>query len=182
MNGEQNSISQTIYAPDYFNKAGELKLEKLITTYKEYVKRRGFNVYREKDEKGNYKSIREAALIYSFETFIHAIINELEGKIYREADTGLGKSDMIINIANTEFLIETKIFNSPGKFEKGKKQLAYYCQSLGLKKGIYIVFCPNHISYPKIVKEQSETIENPEGSGQVIEIITYLVEFDESKW
>jgi len=175
MNGEQNRISQTIYAPDYFDKKGALKLEKLIATYKEYVKRRGFNAYREKDENGNYQSIKEAALIYSFETFIHAIINELEGKIYREADTGLGKSDMIINIANTEFLLEAKIFNSPGKFEKGKKQLAYYCKSLGLNKGIYLVFCPNDITYPKPVIEQSETIEN-------IEIDTFLIEFDQSKW
>ena len=56
----------------------------------------------EKDENDNYKSIKEASLIYSFETFITAIMQELEGKIYREADTGLGKSDMIINIANNE--------------------------------------------------------------------------------
>lgn len=43
-------------------------------------------------------------------------MQELNGKIYREADTGLGKSDMIINIANHEFLIETKVYYSPSKF------------------------------------------------------------------
>ncbi len=175
MNGEQNQISQTIYAPDYFTSKGELNLEKLIDTYKTYIKRRGFAPHREKDKNGNYKSIKEAALIYSFETYIHAIINELEGKIYREADTGLGKSDMIINIANNEFVIETKVFRSPGKFEKGKKQLAYYCQSLQLNRGIYLVFCPNNISYPEIVKEDTKIIEK-------VEISTYLIEYDETKW
>jgi hypothetical protein len=174
-NGEQHQISSTIYAPDYFNEKGELKLEKLIDTYKQYVKRRGFNVYREKDENGNYKSIKEAALIYSFETYINAIIDELKGKIYREANTGLGKSDMVINISNKEFLIETKIYYSPGKFTDGKKQLAYYCKSLGLDKGAYLVFCPNSIKYPEPVKENIETIEG-------VEIITYLISYDESKW
>ncbi|HAN76717.1 MAG TPA: hypothetical protein DCQ31_02505, partial [Bacteroidales bacterium] len=95
--------------------------------------------HREKDEAGNYKSIKESALIYSFETYITATIGELGGKIYREAQTGLGKSDMIINVSGFEFLIETKVYGSYSKFETGKKQLAYYCNSLGLKKGIYLV-------------------------------------------
>ena len=175
MNGEEEHISRTIYAPDYFTENGKLKLDTLINHYKEYAKRRGFTPFREKDEQGNYKSLKEAALIYSFETYIHAIINELEGKIYREADTGLGKSDMIIHITGNEFLIETKVYYSPGKFEKGKKQLAYYCNSLGLDTGIYLVFCPNDISYPETVKEQTETIED-------VAVATYLVGYDEAKW
>ena len=174
-NGEQKLISRTIDSLDYFTADGKLKLEALITHYKEYVKRRGFSPFREKDEQGNYKSIQEAALMYSFETYIHAIINELEGKIYREADTGLGKSDMIINIRGNEFLIETKIYYSPGRFEKGKKQLAYYCNSHGLNTGIYLVFCPNDISYPETVKEQTETIDG-------VAVATYLVGYDEAKW
>ncbi|OYT13701.1 MAG: hypothetical protein B6I19_03700 [Bacteroidetes bacterium 4572_114] len=93
----------------------------------------------EKDENGNYKSIKEAALIYSFETFITAIMQELDGKIYREADTGLGKSDMIINVANQEYLIETKIYYSPSKFDSGKQQLAYYCNSIGQQKQVVIL-------------------------------------------
>ncbi len=175
MNGEQSQISRTIFIEEYFTETGDLKLEKLIENYKKYVKRRGFNPHREKDENGNYKSIKEAALIYSFETYIHAFVNELEGKIYREADTGLGKSDMIINIRGQEFLIETKIYTSPSKFEKGKKQLAYYCKSLKQTKGIYLVYCPNDIKYPKTVKENITNIDG-------IEISTYLIEYDETKW
>ncbi len=174
-NGEQRQISRTIFAEEYFTETGDLKLEKLIENYKAYIKRRGFNPHREKDENGNYKSIKEAALIYSFETYIHAFVNELEGKIYREANTGLGKSDMIINIKGQEFLIETKVYNSPSQFSKGKEQLAYYCKSLNQTKGIYLVYCPNDIKYPQNVKEQIEKINN-------IEISTYLIEYDETKW
>jgi len=174
-NGEQSQISRTIFASEYFTEKGDLILDKLIGTYKAYVKKRGFNVYREKDKNGEYNSLKEAALIYSFETYISATMQELKGKIYREADTGLGKSDMIINIANNEFLIETKIYYSPGKFDEGKKQLAYYCKSLGINKGVYLVFCPNNIKYPKKVNELPENIDT-------IEIITYLISYDETKW
>ena len=174
-NGERREISRTIFSEEYFDKNNNLKIEKLISAYKEYVKRRSFKVFLEKDEQGNYKSIKESALIYSFETFIAAVVSELEGKIYREADTGLGKSDMIINFNGKENLIETKIYYSEKKFNKGKKQLAYYCQSFGLKTGIYLVFCPINQKYPKNVKEQTEKIND-------IEITTYLVEYDDTKW
>ena len=174
-NGEGREISRTIYAPEYFAPEGGLMLEKLVQTYKEYVKRRGFNPHREKDADGKFKSIREAALIYSFETFIHAIVNELSGKIYREAQTGLGKSDMVINVRGQEVLIETKIYSSPQKFENGKRQLAYYARSLSLDKGVYLVYCPNDIRYPDIVKEDTVTIEG-------VEVSTFLVEYDETKW
>ncbi len=175
MNGEQSQISRTIFAEEYFTEAGDLKLEKLIQNYKEYVKRRGFNPHREKDENGNYKSIKEAALIYSFETYIHAFITQTDGKIYREANTGLGKSDMILNVRNKEYLIETKIYYAFKQFDDGKKQLAYYCKSLNLTKGIYLVYCPNNIRYPENVKEDIVNING-------IEISTYLIEYDETKW
>jgi len=174
-NGEQSQIRRTIFASDYFTENGELIFDKLIQTYKDYIKRRGFNVYREKDKKGKYYSLKEAALIYSFETYITATVQELNGKIYREANTGLGKSDMIINIANNEFLIETKIYYSPAKFDEGKKQLAYYCKSLGIKKGVYLVFCPANIKYPQKVNELPANIDN-------IEIVTFLISYDEKKW
>ena len=174
-NGESRIISRTVFADEYFDKNGNFKIEKLISAYKEYVKRRGFKVFLEKDENGDYQSIKESALIYSFETFITAVVSELEGKIYREADTGLGKSDMIINIKGKEFLIETKVYYSSGKFETGKKQLAYYSKSLGLQTAVYLVFCPSNMKYPKNVIEQSEKINN-------IDIVTYLVEYDDQKW
>ncbi len=175
-NGEKKIISRTIFAEEYFTEKGNLKIRKLIDTYKDYVKRRGFKPFMIKDkDDGNYKSLKESALIYSFETYITATMRELEGKIYREADTGLGKSDMIINIAGEEFLIETKVYYSPGRFKKGKNQLAYYCKSLGLDKGIYIVFSPTNIKYPKNIKEQTENIND-------IEITSYLIKYDETKW
>ncbi len=174
-NGERKEISRTIFAEEYFDTNNNFKIEKLISAYKEYVKRRSFKAFLEKDENGNYKSLKESALIYSFETFISAVIAELKGKIYREADTGLGKSDMIINLKGQEYLIETKVYYSQSKFEDGKKQLAYYCKSSGLNTGIYLVFKPTNQKYPKNVKEQTEKLND-------INIKTYLIDYDDTKW
>jgi hypothetical protein len=174
-NGEKTGILRSIALDELFNASGKLSLDNLITGYKAYVKRRGFNAFREKDEAGNYKSIREAALIYSFETYIQAFLQAAGGKSYREAHTGLGRSDLIINVKGDEYLIESKIYYYERQFTTGREQLAYYCRSLGLSTGLYLVFCPNNIRYPDIVKESVETIED-------VEVRTYLVEYDEEKW
>ena len=46
---------------------------------------------------------------------------------------------------------------------------------MGLKSGVYLVFCPNDVRYPETVKEKTEIIDN-------IEIITYLIDYDVNKW
>ncbi|PIE86239.1 MAG: hypothetical protein CSA05_01630 [Bacteroidia bacterium] len=174
MNGEQKEISLT-HIPSDFYENDKFNISKLIENYKNYVKRRGFKPFMERDKDGNYKSIKESALIYSFETFITAIVQELKGKIYREADTGLGKSDMIINIDNQEYLIETKVYSGVSRFEDGKQQLAYYAESLQLEKAIYLVYMAKRARKPETVKDDKEKINK-------IEITTHLIEYDETKW
>lgn len=173
-NGERTEISNNLFAPDFFNANGHLAIDKLIGAYKAYVKRRGFAIFREKDAEGHYTSIKEAGLIYSFETFIAAFVAEAEGKSYREADTGLGKSDLILNIRNQEFLIETKKYYSPKKFQQGREQLVYYAKSLGLNQAVYLVFTPNHLRYPALVHEGSVEING-------VQVETFLVPYDEEK-
>ncbi len=174
-NGEKTTILRNIAIRELFDKNDKLQIDNLINGYKAYVKRRGFQPFMEKDENGNYKSIKEAALIYSFETYIQAFLQVADGKSYREANTGLGKTDLIINVKSQEYLIETKIYYYETQFLRGKEQLAYYCKSLGQTKGIYLVYCPNNIKYPETIKEQKEKIND-------VEISTFLVEYDEEKW
>ncbi len=174
-NGEKNNINLQYLPSDFYGENKEFDIKYFINNYKTYVKRRGFKPFMRKDAKGNYKSIPESSLIYSFETFITAILQELNGKIYREANTGLGKSDMIINIENQEFLIETKVYSGGRQFKEGKKQLAYYAHSLQLKKAVYLVFLNNEARIPADVKEDNEILNN-------IEITTYIVEYDKNKW
>ncbi len=174
-NGEKRDMMRTFVLKNLFDDKGRLQFLPIIKGYKDYVKLRSLKVFLTKNEQGQYNSIPESALIYSFETYIQAFLQVVEGKSYREADTGLGKSDLIINVNSEEYLIETKVYYYEKQFLKGKTQLAYYCDSLGLKAGIYIVFCPKGVPYPETVQENNEIING-------VKISTYLVEYDETKW
>jgi hypothetical protein len=179
-NGESELIAETMFASVYMTKDGKIDFDKLIEKYKSHIKLRGFRHYREKDNKGNFKSIREAAMIYSFETFISIFLQEIKGKSYREAYVSLGNSDMIINVKGQEYLIETKKYYSFSGFIEGKQQLAYYCSRAGIKEGIYIVFIKN-TSLADEINEKPETINIPDGSEHVVEIKTYLIRYDDKK-
>ncbi|MCX6583720.1 MAG: ATP-binding protein [Candidatus Aminicenantes bacterium] len=155
-------------------KSRRLNLDLIIGHYKNYVKRRSFKYFREKDgETGRYKSIKEAALAYSFETYIQALVQVFEGKSYLEPHSGLGRCDLIINIDNNEYVIEFKIFRDIFQFEKGKTQLAYYAKSLGLNEALYLVFVPNTVTLED-VRDQKDTIDG-------VVIGTYIVLYDEEK-
>ncbi|HNH11450.1 MAG TPA: hypothetical protein PK683_23320, partial [Leptospiraceae bacterium] len=80
----------------------------------------------------------------------------------------------IINVLGREYLIETKIYRYDRQFQEGKTQLAYYCKSLGLTEGVYLVFVPNVILYPERAKEGIEIIEG-------ITIKVFLIRYDEEK-
>ncbi len=175
MNGESERIVQNLNVYKMFDAQNHVRFDLLIDYYKNYVKRRGFNYFREKDEDGNYLNIKESALIYSFETFIQSFIQMAEGKSYLEPHTGLGRSDLVVNISGREYVFETKIFRDIVRFNKGKKQLAYYCKSIDVKEGIYLVFIPNTIDRKELeIEESKEEIDD-------IKILTYLVEYDEEK-
>lgn len=68
--------------------------------------------------------------------------------------------------------MESKVYPGASKFQQGKKQLSYYCRSLGLSEGLYLVFVPNQARLPDFVAEGSEEIED-------VLIKTFLVFYDE---
>jgi hypothetical protein len=159
---------------ELFHENGRIRFDVFIDNYKDYVKRRSFKYFREKDkETGQYKSLKEAAAAYSFETYIQAFIQTLEGKSYIDPHTGLGRCDMIINIKDHEYVLEFKIFRDILRFEKGKKQVAYYAKTLNISEGIYLVFVPNTVTLDGL-EETLEHIDN-------IEVRTYIVRYDEEK-
>ncbi|MCP4156699.1 MAG: ATP-binding protein [bacterium] len=173
-NGESRLFFRNVDLQSFFYENGRLKFDGLINNYKGYVKRRSFKYFREKDkESGQFKSIKEAAMAYSFETYIQAIVQAAEGKSYLEPHTGLGRTDLIVNIRDHEYVIEFKIFRDNWQFKKGKSQLAYYAKSIAVKEAIYLVFVPNSVTLPAI-KDQVESIDD-------IEIRTYIVFYDEEK-
>jgi len=102
------------------------------------------------------------------------ILKVAEGKSYLEAHTGLGRSDLLINIQNREYLIEVKRYSDETQFEKGKGQLAYYCKSLNLNTGMYLVFLSNKDKVSAKIKDAKQLINE-------ITIFTYVILYDEEK-
>lgn len=173
-NGESDRFFRNVDFNNFFNQKGEINFDSLIDNYKAYVKRRSFKYFREKDEEtGQYKSLKEAALAYSFETYIQSFLQEVGGKSYLEPHTGLGRSDLIVNLRGHEYVLEFKIYRNPAQFERGKAQLAYYCKSLRIPGGIYLVFVPDTVKLP-LIKEDVSTIA-------AVEIKTFIVYYDEEK-
>jgi type II secretory pathway predicted ATPase ExeA len=170
MNGEAETIRRNLDFSDYYSPEDGLNIDKIIRDYQTYAKRRGFRYFISYDENGGIKGLKEAALVYSFETYIQSFLTIAEGKSYLEAHVALGRSDLIVNIENQEFVIEAKLFSDSTKFRKGKKQLAYYIDSLGLKEGIYLIFVENTVTNPKII-ESVEFFDD-------VKISTYLVRYD----
>ncbi len=173
-NGEKEEISAGVIAKEYFTPDGRLNLDKLIDDYKAYAARRGFAVFREKDQDGNFVTLKEAGLFYSFETWLAAFLVQVDGHSYPEAQVGLGRSDLIVNIKGEEMLFECKRYYGEKQFIKGHSQLAYYARSLGQKRAIYVVFTPQHLKYPDTIKEGRTVVKN-------VELVTYLIPYDEVK-
>ena len=170
MNGESAEIKENLVVSEYFTPDGLVDMDKIIRGYQVYAKRRGFRYFMEKDARGRNCGLKEAALVYSFETYIQSFLQVLKGKSYLEAHVAVGRSDLIINIRGTELVIEAKVFYDSVLYEEGKIQLAYYIKSLNLTKGIYLVFAKTTTTNP-VVQEADEWIDG-------INITTYIVRYD----
>jgi AAA-like domain len=170
MNGEAETIIADIRAEKYLTADNQLDMDKIIREYQVYAQKRGFRPFFITDKDGNALGLREAALMYSFETYIQSFLEALKGKSYLEPHVGLGRSDLIINILGSEWVIEAKIFYYTAQYIDGKTQLAYYIKSLGLNRGIYLVFVNKQVTNPYIL-EGTEVIEG-------VDIITYIVRYD----
>ena len=172
LNGEQGRIQENIDVSDYFTPEGLLKMPKVIEKYKEYALKRGFRYFLEYDKDGKAISIKEAALMYSFETYINAFLGVVGGTSYIEAHTNLGRTDMIINIDGHEAVIESKVYQNITQFNNGKEQVAYYANLMGLDTATYLVFVSSAVTHKDMI-EKSDFFKDKN-----VTVTTYLVRYD----
>ncbi len=172
LNGEQGRIQENIDISDYFKSEGLLHMPKVMSKYKEYAAKRGFRYFLERDKDGNVTSIKEAALMYSFETYINAFLGVVGGTSYIEAHTNLGRTDMIINIKGQEAVIESKVYQNISQFNKGKEQVAYYANRMGLTTATYLVFISSTVTHKDVLEAQDVFTDKN------VLVTTYLVRYD----
>ena len=153
-NGEAKRIGSTIDIDEYFSPEGNLYIEKIINNYKKYALRRKFKYFQEQNKHGEYITLKEATLVYSFETYLNAFFSMVDGKTYLEAHTGIGRTDLIITVNNEEFVVEAKVYSDIVKFRKGKLQLAQYAKSLSLSSAIYLVFVESEVTNATVIEEE----------------------------
>ncbi|MDZ7877888.1 MAG: AAA-like domain-containing protein [Saprospiraceae bacterium] len=173
MNGESDRIGSTINVDEYIKPDGSINIDLVIDNYKKYALRRKFRYFQEKNKNGEYITLKEATLVYSFETYLNAFLSMVDGKSYMEAHTGVGRTDLIITVDNEEFVVEAKVYSDVVKFRRGKRQLAQYAQSLSLTEAIYLVFIESEIKN-ETVKEESKVVDG-------ILIKTHLVPYNLDK-
>ena len=172
-NGESGRIGSTIDIDEYFSPEGGLYIEKVIENYKKYALRRKFKYFQEKNKHGEYITLKEATLVYSFETYLNAFLSMVDGKTYLEAHTGVGRTDLIITVNNEEFVVEAKVYSDIVKFRRGKQQLAQYAKSLSLSSAIYLIFVESEVTNKTVIEEE-KVIDD-------ILIKTYLVPYNLDK-
>ena len=172
LNGEQNRIQENIDISDYFTPEGLLFMPKVIEKYREYAVKRGFRYFLEHDKDGKVVSIKEAALMYSFETYINAFLGVVGGTSYIEAHTNLGRTDMIINIRGEESVVESKVYQNITQFEKGKTQVAYYAHRMGLTTATYLVFVSSTVTHKDVIEKPIFIKEKN------VLVTTYLIPYD----
>ena len=172
LNGEQRRIQENIDIGDYFTPEGTLYMPKVIEKYREYAQKRGFRYFLEHDKDGNVISIKEAALMYSFETYINAFLGVVGGTSYIEAHTNLGRTDMIINIDGQEAVVKSKVYQNITQFEKGKAQVAYYAHRMGLTTATYLVFVSSTVTHKDVIELPAFFKDKN------VLVTTYLVRYD----
>jgi DNA-binding transcriptional regulator WhiA len=110
--------------------------------------------------------------MYSFETYINAFLGVVGGTSYIEAHTNLGRTDMIINIEGQESVIESKVYQNITQFNKGKEQVAYYANRMGLDTATYLVFADTDTTHKDLI-EKTDFIKEKN-----VLVTTYIVRYD----
>jgi len=174
-NGESSYFFVKKDQTEYLDSNNKFDLNELITNFCDYVKERSLKHFMDRNPDGSYERLKEAAAGYAFSTYIEHFVASLRGKIYYESNTGLGKTDMLINAMDHEYLVEFKVFSDGFNFKKGKAQVAYYAKNRKLPEAHYVVFASTLYKQKKnIIKESVETTDN-------ITIYTRIIWYDEER-
>ena len=158
----------------YEEETETIKIVELIEMFKEYVAVRSFKYFMTRSEDGSYERLREAGAGYAFSTYIDSFVRKINGRIYYEADSGLGRTDMIICTGKREYVLEFKVFSDKGRYQRGKKQVAYYSLKRNLGDGYYVIFVPKRYNHLEYLKETREIVNG-------ITVHTFIIWYDEDK-
>jgi hypothetical protein len=82
--------------------------------------------------------------------------------------TGRGRIDLLVNFNQQKYIVETKIWEGPRRYQAGKQQLAAYLKLEGAVEGYYVVFDHRREPEPRI---ETETVDGITIRSYVIPVI-----------
>lgn len=147
---------------DYLTPMGQIDMEPLLDNFRDFIGRAGFRILQVPDT--SQESVGRHLLLAYLDQFIKLI----GGFMHIEVPTGRGRMDIIIIHNQQKYIVETKIWRGDGRYQAGKKQLAAYLRSEGVREGYYILFDHRQSPEPQL---ETETLEGLTIRSYVIPVI-----------
>ena len=147
INGEPQFYISTHDTFDRYITPDGLNMHAILEKYREYIRRRGFRAF-------DAEHLKEGAWHYSLDGFMNFFLEVLGGETFVEVPSGRGRTDILVLYKQSKYIIETKIFTNAAYFQRGKRQLAEYLTSEGLKEGYYVVFSNIHTKEDELFSEE----------------------------
>lgn len=147
---------------DYLTPMGQIDMEPLLDNFRDFIGRAGFRILQVPDTP--QESVGRHLLLAYLDQFIKLI----GGFMHIEVPTGRGRMDIIIIHNQQKYIVETKIWRGDGRYQAGKKQLAAYLRSEGVREGYYILFDHRQSPEPQL---ETETLEGLTIRSYVIPVI-----------
>jgi hypothetical protein len=143
----------------------KLQMDVLLSRFREFIERRGQEAFKVTP------TPQEATGQYLLMAYLSLLVRDLGGDLFTEVDTGSGRLDLIVVYRGHRYVIETKVWRGPTKFDEGLAQLADYLESEGQTSGYYVVFHARPNVYGKLTYQELEFVTRQKGK----QIFVYLV-------
>ncbi|MEM7131744.1 MAG: AAA-like domain-containing protein [Chloroflexota bacterium] len=133
---------------------GVLNFDGIVDNFKSFMKEHGIRLIQSK------KSERPLELggQYLLLSYLSAALDNVQGIVTLESVSTAGEIDILAFCQGQKFIIETKIWYGPAKFEEAKTQLLRYLNAAELTKGYLVVFDEKMDDNP-ILQEQGDLFE-----------------------
>ncbi len=154
---------------------GELQMGLLLTRFRQFIERRGREAFK------ITPMPQEATGQYLLMAYLDNAVRQVGGDLFTEIDSGNGRLDLIVTHHGRRYIVETKVWHGPKKFDEGLEQLESYLEQEGERVGYYVVFHARPRVYGKLSYPELEfTLQRPKAT-----IYVYLVRlgplFDENE-
>lgn len=130
----------------------ELEMDALLSRFREFVERRGREAFIVTPMP------QEATGQYLLMAYLDLVVRLLGGDLFTEVWSGEGRMDLIVVYRGHRYVIETKIWHGPIKFEQGVKQLEGYLETERQSVGYLVVFHARPRVYGKLTHKQLEFV------------------------